>query len=273
MKKEIISFLFWGLSLFVPCLAQSVDLTVLPKTERNAMLVKIVQDFLWEKYPMGYSMKNVIFTTISQGNYVPALKWTWTHDRQDTGWRLNYPDYLNPEDKWYKVKLYYTNVEWDGRMYRDTCCIETEIIGKTGEIREMYHTWWDQRTTLYRWHDTKLIEKEPLSKLPQAERDSILIAIAKEAFQKEYPHVFRDNLHAVITTGDFSGLRKAEYGDNVGIGYVNPEDIWYNVILYYKDWKKEPEIFREPCIGSVDILEKTREAYRVSCDLFPVNIK
>ena len=40
-------------------------------------------------------MKNVIFTTISQGNYVPALKWTWTHDRQDTGWRLNYPDYLN----------------------------------------------------------------------------------------------------------------------------------------------------------------------------------
>ena len=155
MKKEIISFLFWGLSLFVPCLAQSVDLTVLPKTERNAMLVKIVQDFFEEKYPMGYSMKNVIFTTISQGNYVPALKWTWTHDRQDTGWRLNYPDYLNPEDKWYKVKLYYTNVEWDGRMYRDTCCIETEIIGKTGEIREMYHTWWGQRTTLYRWHDTK----------------------------------------------------------------------------------------------------------------------
>ena len=45
MKKGIVSFLLWGLSLFVPCLAQSVDLTVLPKTERNAMLVKIVQDF------------------------------------------------------------------------------------------------------------------------------------------------------------------------------------------------------------------------------------
>ena len=152
-KLRILGFMLFFCVPFVG--AQVIDLTVLPKAERDSTLVAIVQNFIMRKLPECY--REEVIPIITQWNYSIKLDEPWSYEGWDVEKR-NRPDYLNPEDKWYKVKLYYTNVEWDGRMYRDTCCIETEIIGKTGEIREMYHTWWDQRTTLYRWHDTKLIE-------------------------------------------------------------------------------------------------------------------
>ena len=239
-----------------------IDLTVLPKAERDSALVAITQNFLLRKFPKWY--RKDVQPVISQGNFIPILKWQWSRDKSVPEKYYKRPDYLKPEDVCYTVTLYYKNYMEEGFAYDYTAY--SEIVGKTGEICRLFfgsgfgHSWYYLRNV----SDVPLEEKR-LSALPEAERDSILNAIAQKAFKEKYPDLYREHLLPYISTHDFSVLRiKWKRRDESIPDYVNPADTYYIVNLYYKDWQKERDIFSAPAVGSVYIVEKTREVYKVT---------
>ena len=90
-------------------------------------------------------------------------------------------------------------------------------------------------------------------------------ATMSSMFKEKYPDSYREHLSPCITTHDFSILRlKWVQQDESVPDYVNPADTYYIVNFYYKDWQKERDIFPSPFIGSVYIVEKTREVYKVT---------
>ena len=179
-KLRILGFMLFFCVPFVG--AQVIDLTVLPKAERDSTLVAIVQNFIMRKLPECY--REEVIPIITQWNYSIKLDEPWSYEGWDVEKR-NRPDYLNPEDIGYTVRLYYPyhreeNDTFNG--YND-CTASASIIGKTGEIEfiqlgnESFYGWRDIR----RMRDVPA-ENRRLCTLSVAERDSILTCIAKEAF-------------------------------------------------------------------------------------------
>lgn len=261
-KLRILGFMLFFCVPFVG--AQVIDLTVLPKAERDSTLVAIVQNFIMRKLPECY--REEVIPIITQWNYSIKLDEPWSYEGWDVEKR-NRPDYLNPEDIGYTVRLYYPyhreeNDTFNG--YND-CTASASIICKTGEIEfiqlgnESFYGWKDIR----RMRDVPA-EKRRLCTLSVAERDSILTGIAIEAFAETYPDRYRDNLFVDIITTDFSDFRLPWFKEKGQLfDGVHPADICYVIDLYYKDWQQEGEIFHSPCIGSVCIVEKNREVCKV----------
>ena len=257
--RQLLLFLFL---FYASSSMAQIDLTVLPKEERDSALVAITQNFLLRKFPKWY--RKDVQPVISQGNFIPNLKWKWRGDKSFPEKYYELPDYLKPEDVCYTVTLYYEHfVEED--FYNDYTAY-AEIVGKTGEICCLFLG----SGFMYSWHYLRNApdvpsEEKRLSALPEAERDSILNAIAQKAFKEKYPDSYREHLLPYISTHDFSVLRiKWKRRDESVPDYVNPADIYYIVNLYYKDWEKERDVFSVPLVGSVYIVEKTREAYKVT---------
>ena len=260
--RQLLLFLFL---FYASSSMAQIDLTVLPKEERDSALVAIVQNLLLRKFPDKY--REEVYPIIWEGVVDKSIDWGVNGKKQYEK-HYKYPDYVKSGDVYYHVDLYYKHwLEEDLGTYE---IASATIIGKTGEIKGIYLYHTETERIFHWWGDLPDIPDVPsdqrrLSALSRAERDSILNVIAQKAFKEKYPDSYREHLSPCITTHDFSILRlKWVQQDESVPDYVNPEDTYYIVNLYYKDWQKERDIFPAPFIGSVYIVEKTREVYKVT---------
>lgn len=107
-------------------------------------------------------------------------------------------------------------------------------------------------------------DQRRLSAMPINERDSILGDIARRTVKEKWPELYREEVYTTVIEGDFSIMRlKWQRKDSAVPDYVRPEDIYYTVTLYYKNWKKERDFFDSAVTAQVRIIEKTREAYKI----------
>ena len=256
--------------LFLSCATFStaqVNLTVLPKAERDSMLVKIVQDYLLRKFPDRY--REDIFPTFSEGDFRICGE-KWLLEKYFPSKQL--PPQIKPKDIWYEVILYYKY--WEEAKWDSPYTIRARIVGKTGELYEAWlGTFGYKWPELYELPDVISNKRRP-STLPRDERDSILIDIAQKTVKKEWPELYREPTYPVVEQYDFS-IRRLDWmlQDFAVPDYVNPEDLYYVVTLYYENWEKEDDFFSRPYIAKIYIVEKTREAYKIESGAFGVTIR
>lgn len=261
--RRLFVFLFLFCATF--SMAQ-VDLTVLPKAERDSALVAIVQGLILQKFPEIY--RKDIYPVISESYANKGMEWIYDDGLSEKYYK--YPDYVKSGDVCYNVQFYYKY--WQEEDLRTPCITSATVIGKTGDIKNitLYHS--ESERLYYWWGDLMQIPdtsaaKRRLSGMSRTERDSILTDIARETVRRHWPELDRENVLPSIRVCDFSILRLGWVNEDSSIpDYVNPADIYYVVTFYYKDWKKEKgkkKFFQGAITASVYIIEKTREAYKI----------
>lgn len=256
LKGRCIATLFCAFPAIIS-VAQT-DLTTLPKVKRDSAIVAVACEYLLQKFPEWYRVG--VQPIIQQGNFIPLLGWKWAaDDTMPAEWR-ELPAYLNAEDTWYRVTFYYPY--WEEEQLGRDYVADVRLVGKTGEVYFIElgdgskHCWSNLRNA-----SELPRSRRRLCSLSRVERDSTLLAIAQEAVRLCWAELYRENVVAEITQGDFSRLR---FGKEPGApDYVHPADIKYMVSLYYKDWEKEKAFWSGPRSVVVGIIEKTRECYLI----------
>ena len=110
------------------------------------------------------------------------------------------------------------------------------------------------------WHGS-VSGNPPLSFLPKAERDSVLVGIVQHALRTYYPGSYRSAVCPAIWQCDF---RKEESLYGLSPHYpanIQGSDTCYHVMLYYPRWKEEG--FAVPYTATAVIRDKGRELCRL----------
>lgn len=242
--------------LFLFCTANTAVaqelLSSMPKEKRDSTLVAIAQNLLKDKFPKWYrkDVHPIITQSDFKGNF---LKWL----PKDPGDRV--PDYLKPDDLRYTVTLYYA--KWLEEKFESQYTAKVMITDKNQEVIDI---------TLgnnfgYNWSNLKQLEtKERLSSMPVEERDRVLVEISQKVLKEKYPNLYREDVSYAVEQGDFKLLTINWGRDDKNIyvpQYVEPEDLYYAVTLYYEKWAEEK--LNYPFTAVVYIIEKTQEAYKI----------
>lgn len=112
-----------------------------------------------------------------------------------------------------------------------------------------------------------LFAQESLSSMPKGKRDSVLVEVTQKLLKDKFPKWYRKDVYPSITQSDFKysflkWLQKEWPKSHKSIPeYLKPEDLCYNVTLYYEKWRDEK--FESPYTVSATIIEKNQEVYHV----------
>ena len=164
------------------------------------------------------------------------------------------------------MTLYYKNWREEGFLYPYTA--RAVVVGETNEIyslelggRQKGRFDWEALQGRPEAPQTET----PLSLLPAAARDSILIGIAKETVRKKMPQWQVEDFDASIEQGNFELLRLEWMSpDDRTPDYVLPEDIYYKVVFCDRKWHDRHLFY--PHMMDVYIVEKTREVFKLTLD-------
>lgn len=262
--RQLLLFLF----LFYACSSMAqIDLTVLPKAERDSTLVAIVQNLLHTKFP-AYYRKNV-HPVITEGKFVPSLRDTVL------------PDGVVKGEQCFFIKLYYDNWAVEDAFEWDYTANAT-VLAKSGRIASVFlgsgfGYQWPESDKVVRQKDiyaekdsisaawnSRMSALPRLSTLPQAERDSILVEILQDYLKSRKPKWYRRDVCPVISQGDFrsEGVYWREMHRKPFPKYIEWTDTCYYVTLYYPKWREEG--FKYPYTAKATIREKSRELFHVS---------
>lgn len=254
--RQLLLFLF----LFYACSSMAqIDLTVLPKAERDSTLVRIAQNFLLRKFPDRY--RTDIIPAFGEGDFNAfGTKWL----SEVTNLAEHVPSYVKPDDVWYEVILYYK--DWEKANWNAPYTVRARIVGRTGEL---YEVWFGMSGYVFPEID-KLPDAVRRKKgLKKDERDRILAEIARKTVKEKWTELYREPTIPVIEQYDFSARGLDWMLQDFAVpDYVSPDDIYYVVTLWYEDWKKEEDFFLRPYIAKVYIVGKTLEAYKIESGAF-----
>lgn len=248
---------FFLLLLFVSTtnvLVAQEPLSSMSKEKRDSILVEITQKLLKEKFPKWY--RKDIIPSVMQSDF-KFLNHKWLQE----GWPESYyilPSYLKPEDLCYDVTLYYE--KWRDENFSYPFTVQATIIDKSHEVYRVFLG----ENIGYRWHALqKMKGDESLSSMSKEKRDSILVEISQNVLKEKYPELYRKDIYPIVNQGDFR-LKGLDWTNDIvkyTPNYVGPEDMFYEVSLYYEKWREDK--LRVPFTAVIYIVEKTREPYLI----------
>ena len=91
-----------------------------------------------------------------------------------------------------------------------------------------------------------------------------MVEISQKVLKEKYPELYRKDVSFAIEHGDFKLLDIDWARDDKYIyvpKYVDPEDSYYAVTLYYEKWREDK--LEYPFTAVVYIIEETQEAYKI----------
>lgn len=252
-RLSVTMSIFFVLLCITNTLIAQERLSSMPKEKRDSILVEITQKLLKDKFPKWY--RKDVHPIITQSDFKAFfLRWL-----QEDMLNPAVPDYLKPEDLRYTVTLYYDR--WVEENFESQYTARATIIDKNQEIFSIMLG----NNFGYNWPAIKNVKvKERLSLMPIGKRDSILVEISQKVLKEKYPELYRKDVSFAIEHGDFKLLDIDWARDDKYIyvpKYVDPEDSYYAVTLYYEKWREDK--LEYPFTAVVYIIEETQEAYKI----------